>query len=421
MKRVIRAVKSRWKDLSSLKRLAVLFILLALPAIAALALHFSHADRARPFDKARIARPPEIAPVVLLRVSPDDARAINAAVPFVKAPLARAPAFHFVRTRDDYDRARDCLASAAWYEAGDDKVGEQSVVQVVLNRVVHPAFPKTVCDVVFQGAERATGCQFTFACDGALRRRQPSTVAWMRAQAIADSALGGFVDPKVGLATHYHTDWVVPSWSASLDKIAQVGTHLFFRFRGYWGERAALRRPSGAPEPKVAMLASLSAAHGKAQEAAFVMPKPTDADILALVDRLQKQGPTRQSLAPAAPQTNANGLPDLKGNRMAVSDPAKGHFGLTLDLNRAPGSYALVARALCGTRSRCKVLGWRRETAPAHIRDFDAKQGKALFSFRSDGKGNEQALWDCRELPRPASQCMAGTVQPTPQEVAEPK
>ncbi|MCZ3110870.1 cell wall hydrolase, partial [Acinetobacter baumannii] len=67
-------------------------------------------------------------------------------------------------------RAIDCMAAAVLYEAGDDAVGQRAVAQVVINRVRHPAFPKTICAVVFQGSDRATGCQFTFTCDGALVR-----------------------------------------------------------------------------------------------------------------------------------------------------------------------------------------------------------------------------------------------------------
>src|SRR3546814_4751718 len=76
-------------------------------------------------------------------------------------------------------RARDCLAAAMLYEAGDDAKGQQAVGQVVINRARHPAFPKSICGVVFQGSERATGCQFTFTCDGALGRRY-SDAAWQR-------------------------------------------------------------------------------------------------------------------------------------------------------------------------------------------------------------------------------------------------
>jgi spore germination cell wall hydrolase CwlJ-like protein len=365
----------------------------------------------RPHETPRttIERPPSVQPVELLEITPDKARAINAAIPFSKAPLARARPMSFEPSDPGYDRARDCLASAAWYEAGDDPEGERSVIQVVLNRFTHPAFPKTICEVVFQGQERTTGCQFTFTCDGALVRRSPSDQAWRRAQAIADEALRGRVDPAVGLATHYHTDWVVPNWSSSLDKIARVGTHLFFRFRGFWGQRAAMRRPSAVPEPSFSKLAGLSPAHAADGGDVFAMPKPTDADILALVDRMQKQAANHQLGTPPPSRRLSGGDPGLKGNSLAVSDPGKGMFGLTLDLNRAPGSYPLVARALCGDRTRCTVFGWRRGSSPASMAEFWAKRGSALFSYQFVGKAQEKSLWDCREMPREPEQCMPGT------------
>ena len=65
----------------------------------------------------------------------------------------------------------DCLTQAVYFEArGETPRGQAAVAQVVMNRVNHPAFPKTVCGVVYQGAARSTGCQFSFACDGSMRR-----------------------------------------------------------------------------------------------------------------------------------------------------------------------------------------------------------------------------------------------------------
>lgn len=410
-----RTLPGAWRTLSATNRALVLA---AVISVAAIALVFAARGFHQPTqpDKARVSakKPPEIAPVELMSVTPEKARAINAAIPFSKAPLVRAQPYYLERKAPGFERARDCLASAAWYEAGDDPAGERSVVQTVLNRLMHPAFPKTVCGVVFQGQDRATGCQFTFTCDGALVRRSPPEKAWLRAQAIAELALRGNVDPSVGLATHYHTDWVVPTWSGSLDKIAQVGTHLFFRFRGFWGQRAAMRRPPGAPEPEIAKLAALSPAHAPEGEAAFVMPKPDDADILALVDRLQKQAANNQLGAPIPLPQPTGTAPNLKGNSLAVSDPDKGLFGLTLDLNRAPGSYVLVARTLCGDRTRCTVLGWRRGDSPANMAEFRAKRGAALFSYQLAGKAQEKSLWDCREMPRVAEQCLPGTAPPEP-------
>ncbi|MFD1958893.1 cell wall hydrolase [Novosphingobium panipatense] len=85
----------------------------------------------------------------------------------------------------------------------------------MLNRVAHPAYPGTVCGVVYQGSERSTGCQFSFTCDGSLARR-PQPMFWERARAVARAALAGYVYAPAGLATHYHTVQVRPYWAPSL-------------------------------------------------------------------------------------------------------------------------------------------------------------------------------------------------------------
>jgi spore germination cell wall hydrolase CwlJ-like protein len=135
--------------------------------------------------------------------------------------------------------AVNCLTAAVYYEAASESdVGQRAVAQVVLNRVRHPAYPKSVCEVVFQGSERKTGCQFSFTCDGSLAR-QPSQTGWQKAALVAEAALSGFIEPTVGMATHYHTIWILPYWASSLDKITTVGAHIFYRWKGYWGQRSA--------------------------------------------------------------------------------------------------------------------------------------------------------------------------------------
>src|SRR5690606_37364832 len=89
------------------------------------------------------------------------------------------------RSTVDMGRALECLTAAIYYEAASESDdGQRAVAQVILNRVRHPAFPNSVCGVVYQGSERATGCQFSFSCDGAMARK-PSTTGWARAQRIA--------------------------------------------------------------------------------------------------------------------------------------------------------------------------------------------------------------------------------------------
>ncbi len=156
----------------------------------------------------------------------------------------------------DKARALQCLTQAIYYEAASEAVGGQrAVAQVVLNRVAHPSYPRNVCGVVFQGSERRTGCQFSFTCDGSLKRKA-SVTAWARARMVARDALGGQVYAPVGLATHYHTIWIYPYWAPSLHPVGTIGAHRFYRWRGSAGKPAAFtasysgNEPAAAPKPR---------------------------------------------------------------------------------------------------------------------------------------------------------------------------
>lgn len=149
----------------------------------------------------------------------------------------------------DMARALQCLATAVYYEAASESIGGQkAVAQVVLNRVAHPTYPGSVCGVVYQGSERKTGCQFSFTCDGSLRRT-PSARGWATALKVAREALGGEVYQPVGLATHYHTIWINPYWAPSLDFVGVIGAHRFYRWRGAAGQPDAFRTAYAGGEP----------------------------------------------------------------------------------------------------------------------------------------------------------------------------
>ncbi len=176
----------------------------------------------------------DLSPVLKFRpLSPAEAYLANAAIPTVDTPdPAAAPLVLRNAAGATPANAATCLAQAVYYEAGSESLdGQRAVAQVVLNRVRDPRFPGSVCGVVFQGVERVTGCQFSFTCDGSMRRT-PSAVGWLRAQAVAEAALGGYVMAEVGHATHYHTVWVTPYWSPSLIKLGRIGAHIFYRWGG---------------------------------------------------------------------------------------------------------------------------------------------------------------------------------------------
>lgn len=153
-------------------------------------------------------------------------------VPAGSVAAPRSPQPFGPAANEDRRSSLDCLAEAIGYEAGNEpEAGKAAVAQVILNRVRHSAFPKTVCNVVYQGSGRRTGCQFTFTCDGSLRRTL-SRRSWASAQSIAAAALDGLLPNAVGNATHYHADYVTPRWAPSLYRIGQIGAHIFYRLPG---------------------------------------------------------------------------------------------------------------------------------------------------------------------------------------------
>jgi len=143
----------------------------------------------------------------------------------------------------DAQTALNCLTAAVYYEArSETEDGQRAVAQVVLNRVRHPAFPNSVCGVVYQGSNRSTGCQFSFTCDGSLAHSRDAG-AWERARRIAEQALSGYVYEPVGLATHYHTTAIHPWWASAMAKAVTIGAHIFYRWHGEWGDPRSFRRP----------------------------------------------------------------------------------------------------------------------------------------------------------------------------------
>jgi len=243
-------------------------------------------------------------PSVYANVSKEDARRFNQNLPF--ATELGAPARPFILTANsplERSRAMHCMSLAVYYEAGSESAsGQHAVAQVVINRMRHPAWPHSVCGVVFQGSERPTGCQFTFTCDGALKR-PPSGRRWRMAQAVASSALSGYVATEVGLATHYHTDWVAPRWAPSLKKLTQLGTHIFYTWKGKGGTPVAFTAPYPGKEAWPRKAAATAPELGEA----IIEPDPTDGSGLSEID-LAKLNALRTPNMASQPQGGTNGL-----------------------------------------------------------------------------------------------------------------
>ncbi len=205
--------------------------------------------------------PPPPPPMAYRPLAPEEAIRLNAALP-LNAPVEGVAKPFALPGGNVVTRANalECLTSAIYYEAGQESTdGQRAVAQVVLNRVRHPAFPASVCGVVYEGSTRQTGCQFTFTCDGSLLRA-PSPGVWDRARKVAQEALNGAVFAGVGNATHYHANYVMPYWAPTLAKTAVIGAHIFYRWGGNWGRPGAFNQAYAGREANPALLRSATLA-----------------------------------------------------------------------------------------------------------------------------------------------------------------
>jgi hypothetical protein len=201
--------------------------------------------------------------MALRPLDPAAAIELNRKITFSDAPNPPAKPFALKGGADVYERALTCLTAAIYYEAASEpEEGQRAVAQVVLNRVRHPAYPPSICGVVYQGSTLPTGCQFTFTCDGSMAHR-PMASAWSRARKAAWAALNGAVYAPAGLSTHYHANYVLPYWASSLVKLHVEGPHIFYRWAGNWGRPSAFRQSYAAREADSAVLrqAALAVEH----------------------------------------------------------------------------------------------------------------------------------------------------------------
>ncbi len=325
--------------------------------------------------------------VVLSDLAPGDARAMNARVALAAVGPGSAIPFTFRGSAADRLRARDCLALAGMAEAGSGDGDQRAVMQVILNRVRHPAFAKSVCGVVFEGSERATGCQFSFTCDGSLARRY-SDSSWEAARRRAEEMLGGVTYAPVGNATHFHADYVYPWWSPKLDKVAMVGPHLFFRWRGPYGAASALSARYGGSEPDPLALRQTALAVAEAN------PLP---EIAALPTLMQSGEAVRSIVAPA-------GSGQVAAARPVDASPVPGvHFVLVSGSESAEDLVA-KARSLCPGDRFCQVYGWSDAgVIPAKLPLSPTARQALKFSFLPARGGNGEAIFlDCQLFQSPA-------------------
>lgn len=125
----------------------------------------------------------------------------------------------------------ECLALNVYHETRAMSLADaHAVSDVVLNRVESARYPSTICEVVHQGYKKGSrSCQFSWYCDG--KSDTPKDVdAWERSRKFArDMYLFQMYRGITEGATHYHATYVEPYWAPSLDRVTQIGAHIFYR------------------------------------------------------------------------------------------------------------------------------------------------------------------------------------------------
>ncbi len=122
-----------------------------------------------------------------------------------------------------------CMALNLYFEArGETSAGQKAVGHVVLNRVNHAGFPKSVCGVVKQGEEgKRFRCQFSWWCDG--RSDQPRNQhSWRQSILVAAEVFNETKSDPTHGALWYHADYVNPYWKRSMEKGPKIGKHIFY-------------------------------------------------------------------------------------------------------------------------------------------------------------------------------------------------
>jgi spore germination cell wall hydrolase CwlJ-like protein len=148
--------------------------------------------------------------------------------PVVKAVEIKAPAPDAVMSQ--LLAEHKCLSEVLYYEArGEGAGGQKAIAEVVFHRMNRGNYGHSICAVVYEGKGKP-GCQFSFTCNGDVKRPKQEA-AWQQSEALAAQILTGQVALKnaTGGALNFHAVSVAPDWAETMDKTTQIGNHIFYR------------------------------------------------------------------------------------------------------------------------------------------------------------------------------------------------
>lgn len=123
----------------------------------------------------------------------------------------------------------DCLARNIYWESmREPLLGQMAVANVTHNRVKSGKWGNTFCSVVFAPK------QFSWTNFRKIRNAVPRNEKhWMRARHSAFLFTRGVRVTNLEGSQFYYADYIrAPKWSHGMNRIAQIGTHIFFEDRG---------------------------------------------------------------------------------------------------------------------------------------------------------------------------------------------
>jgi len=129
-------------------------------------------------------------------------------------------------TSAQLDEQTNCLATAVYFEArGESAEGQLAVARVVMNRAASGRYPSDWCSVVKQP------WQFSFVNphSGQFPQADTGSMAWQRAEAVAQLAVANVVPSVEPDVLWYHANYVAPSWGRRLAMVQKIGAHIFYR------------------------------------------------------------------------------------------------------------------------------------------------------------------------------------------------
>ena len=130
-----------------------------------------------------------------------------------------------------------CMVANIFFEArGETIQGMQAVAKVTMNRAKSNRYPSSICAVVFQRKQFSWTHQQSWKVINRIVTGQVNHLkgkdlqAYTIAQIIAHNAVTGkLLVPKLKDSMYYHATYVNPKWARKMQRVAKVGSHIFYK------------------------------------------------------------------------------------------------------------------------------------------------------------------------------------------------